>query len=75
MISAVAVRGPDAPVPENLQVIDFIMGGLLASGILGFAISVAALVSEYPRKWLAWIGAFAGGLLMILEIFLRLGAM
>jgi hypothetical protein len=75
VIAAVAARGPDAPVPENLQVIDFIMGALLASGILGFALSVAALVSKYPRKWLAWIGALAGGLLMVFEIFLRLGAM
>lgn len=73
LIAAVATRGPDAPVPENLQVIDFIMGALLASGILGFALSVAALVSKYPRKWLAWIGALAGGLLMAFEIFLRLG--
>jgi len=70
-IAVVAARGPDAPVPENFQVIDFILGVLLASGILGFALSVAALVAGYPRKWLAWIGAVAGGLLMAFQIYLR----
>jgi len=74
-VAAVAAREPDAPVPENLQVIDFIMGGLMASGILGFALSVAALVSGHPRKWLAWIGALAGGLLMAFEIYLRFTTM
>jgi hypothetical protein len=74
MIIAITAQGSDAPMPENFQVIEFILGVLLASGILGFALSVAALVAGYKRKWLAWGGVVAGGLLMAFEVFLRFSA-
>jgi len=71
MIVVAVAQEPDAPLPENFELVEFILGALLASGILGFALSVAALVAGYKRKWLAWGGVVTGGLLMAFEIFLR----
>lgn len=52
--------------------LDLIAGVSLGLGIVGFALSLAAVLSKYTPRWLAWVGVVLGGLLVLIEIVLNI---
>jgi hypothetical protein len=73
MIFLLALQSPGGGQAEVSSTADFIFGLLVGLGGLGFAVSLAALLSNFKPRWLAWVGVIAGGLVVILEyVFLVL---
>jgi hypothetical protein len=66
-----AVQNQEATI-DNDQILTFVLDVSIGLGVIGFAVSLAALLSKFKPAWKAWIGIVCSLLLMVMNFALLL---
>lgn len=73
LVFAAAWNAGNEPSQGVQTLINWLWAVMLSGGIIGFSLGVAALLSGYPRKWMAWIAVISGFFVMAGHYYLIYG--